>query len=212
MAVEKKVVRTSKGLKEFTYLGCPLTNNRSAWCFRLCVPDVEGHGRCGRLAPHGMKSKIQLGIERHENQKQLELHFEKLERMYLAAPCNRQSEPGIHVSEGEAEIVIPIEEQHLDSGGSVHGSFYFKAMDDAARFSVNSMVADVLVQTKSFNTHLVHPIEAGELIATGRILGVSENQYLAESALSDSEGNEIGRGSGVYVRSAILLSPDIAYE
>ncbi len=212
MITEKKIIRTKKGLKEYTYLGCPLTNNRTAWCFRLCAPDKEGHGRCGRLAPHAMKSKIQLGIERHNAKKKLEAHFEKLERMYLAAPCNADGEPGIRVTEGEAEIVLPIEEQHRRSGGSVHGAVYFQAMDDAASAAVNSMVDDVLVQTMNFSVCLEKPIVAGELVARGRLVDVSEGHYMAEAALADSEGNEIARGNGVYVRSEIALSSDIGYE
>ena len=49
-----------------TYLGCAMTRNRSAWCFRLCIPDGEGNGRCGRLAPHHLRSRIQMSIERHK--------------------------------------------------------------------------------------------------------------------------------------------------
>ena len=52
-----------KDLKEYTYLGCPLTKNRSPWCFRICKPDIDGTGFCGRVAPHGFKSRIQLGID-----------------------------------------------------------------------------------------------------------------------------------------------------
>jgi hypothetical protein len=40
-----------------------MTKNRSPWCFRMCEPDADGAGSCGRLAPHGFKSRIQLGIE-----------------------------------------------------------------------------------------------------------------------------------------------------
>ncbi len=48
-----------------TYLGCPLTRNRSAWCFALCTPDMQGNGRCGRIAPHNLKSETQLSIQRY---------------------------------------------------------------------------------------------------------------------------------------------------
>lgn len=54
---------TRKALKNYTYLGCPMTKNRSAWCFRLCIPDSDGTGFCGRVAPHGITSRIQQGIE-----------------------------------------------------------------------------------------------------------------------------------------------------
>lgn len=59
----RKRVRVRKDLKEYTYLGCPMTNNRTPWCFRMCKPNADGTGFCGRLAPHGFKSRIQQGIE-----------------------------------------------------------------------------------------------------------------------------------------------------
>jgi len=52
-----------KPLKKYTYLGCPLTKNRSPWCFRMCKPNADGTGLCGRVAPHGLKSRVQQGIE-----------------------------------------------------------------------------------------------------------------------------------------------------
>jgi hypothetical protein len=55
-------IKPGKGLKEYTYLGCPLTKNRSAWCFRLCAPNTIGNGRCGRVAPHSLTSRIQQSI------------------------------------------------------------------------------------------------------------------------------------------------------
>jgi hypothetical protein len=58
-----KRVKIRKNLREFTYRGCPLTKNRSPWCFRMCQPNADGTGFCGRVAPHGFKSHIQQGIE-----------------------------------------------------------------------------------------------------------------------------------------------------
>ena len=58
-----KRVNIRRNLKEYTYLGCPMTKNRTPWCFRMCKPNAEGTGLCGRLAPHGFKSHIQQGIE-----------------------------------------------------------------------------------------------------------------------------------------------------
>lgn len=60
---DSKRVNIRKDLKEYTYLGCPLTNNRTPWCFRTCNPNADGTGFCGRVAPHGFKSRIQQGIE-----------------------------------------------------------------------------------------------------------------------------------------------------
>jgi len=59
----RKRVNTRKGMKAYTYRGCPMTNNRTPWCFNLCTPNADGIGFCGRVAPFGFKSRIQQGIE-----------------------------------------------------------------------------------------------------------------------------------------------------
>ncbi len=64
-----KKVSIRKGLKQYTYLGCPMTRNRSPWCFRMCQPNADGTGFCGRVAPHGFKSRIQQGIEDHKKRR-----------------------------------------------------------------------------------------------------------------------------------------------
>jgi len=61
--------KTYKGLKEHTYLGCAVTRNRTAWCYRICPPDKKGIGRCGRIAPHSLRSTIQVAIEKYKQNK-----------------------------------------------------------------------------------------------------------------------------------------------
>lgn len=211
IVAKKKKIRTRRGLKEYTYLGCPLTRNNSAWCYRLCQPDAQGHGRCGRLAPHGLKSRIQQSIEDH-GKKLLAEHCEKLEHMYLTAPCNAIYDPGIDVAEGKTEIIIPVQETFFHAAGAVHNAVYFKALDDAAFLAVNSVVRDCLVLTANFNTYLSRPIDSGRIIARGIFMGQSDNQFYAESVLTNSEGNELGRGNGMFLKSEIPLAPEIGYE
>ncbi len=67
MKTLKKKRKSSKGLIKQNHLGCPLTLNRSFWCFGLCIPDSENRGHCGRIAPHGLKGRTQLAIEGHKN-------------------------------------------------------------------------------------------------------------------------------------------------
>ena len=59
-------------------------------------------------------------------------HFRRLERMYLAAPCNKIYRPQITIREGEAEVASDVGPHLHHAGDAVHGSSYFKAMDDAA--------------------------------------------------------------------------------
>ena len=74
MDTNNKRLKTIRGLKEYTYLGCPLTHSKSAWCYRICTPDSEGNGPCGRLAPHTLKSYLQQCIEDHKK-KQVKVYF-----------------------------------------------------------------------------------------------------------------------------------------
>ncbi len=132
-------------------------------------------------------------------------HYRRLEALYRSAPCNRYYAPRIAVSEGRAEIVIPVREDFFHAAGAVHGSTYFKALDDAAFFAANSLVAGVFVLTASFNLYLTRPISDGEMRAAGEVVHRSRSRLIAESVLFDSEGREIARGSGVFVRSKIPL-------
>lgn len=48
-------------LREFTVLRCPANGHQVSWCRGLCEP-VDGHGACGRLAPHAMVGRTQAAI------------------------------------------------------------------------------------------------------------------------------------------------------
>lgn len=41
--------------------GCPLTRNRSNWCFALCQPK-QGIGACGRAAPYAVSGRTRDAI------------------------------------------------------------------------------------------------------------------------------------------------------
>ena len=98
------------------------------------------------------------------------------------------------------------------SGGAAHGSVYFKAIDDAAFFAVNSLVEDVFVLTVNLNVYLTRPISHGEMRAVGKVVFSSKNLFVADARITDSKGREIGRGSGMFTRSKIKLNPEIGYK
>jgi uncharacterized protein (TIGR00369 family) len=141
-----------------------------------------------------------------------EEHFRKLERMYGKAPCNEYYSPKLTISKGSTVLVIPVQRKFHHSVDAVHGSVYFKALDDAGFFAVNSLVEDVFVLTVSFSIHLLRPVASGDMKAIGKVVQASKNMFIAEATLTNSEGEEIARGIGTYVRSKAPLSPDIGYE
>jgi uncharacterized protein (TIGR00369 family) len=140
-----------------------------------------------------------------------EEHYRRLERMYASAPVNNYFAPSMHVSKGQAEVTIAARPDFFHAAHAVHGLVYFKLLDDAAFFAVNSLVRDVFVLTVSFNIYLTRPVSAGELKATGRVVHRSQRLFIAESELLNAEGQEIARGSGTFMRSTIALAPELGY-
>ncbi len=135
-----------------------------------------------------------------------DLHFIALQNMYLAAPINAFYLPDIRISEGEATIEIEVSEKHFHSAEAVHGSVYFKLLDDAAFFAANSLERKMFVLTTSFTTHFTRPVSRGRLRAVGRVVSRNRLQFIAEAVATDSAGREVGRGSGVFVRSKMPLA------
>lgn len=138
-------------------------------------------------------------------------HHRKLERLYLAAPINAYYQPTIHITDGAAQVSIAVRPEFYHAARAVHGSVYFKALDDASFFAVNSVVDDVLVLTASFNIYLMRPISDGTLTAEGRLVHRSRRIYLAEAQLLDADGKQIAWGSGSFMRSQIPLNADVGY-
>jgi len=132
--------------------------------------------------------------------------------MYASAPTNKYHGPTMRVSEGRAEVTIPVRRDFFHAAGAAHGYLYFKALDDAAFFAVNSLLDDVFALTVSFNLYLTRPISEGEMRATGRVVHRSHRLFIAEAEVVDSDGREIARGSGTFMPSTIPLSPDVGYE
>jgi uncharacterized protein (TIGR00369 family) len=141
-----------------------------------------------------------------------EEHYRKLENMYHNARCNEYYSPQLVVESGSARLEIPVKEDFYHAAGAVHGSVYFKALDDVAYFSVNSLVENVFVLTTSFNILLTRPVSSGILFAVGKVLEETSNRFTAESILYNSENKVIARGKGNFVRSTVELSPDIGYR
>jgi uncharacterized protein (TIGR00369 family) len=140
-----------------------------------------------------------------------EAHYRSLETMYKAAPVNAFYLPEIYVADAESEISIEVSEKLFHSARAVHGSVYFKMLDDAAFFAANSLEPDYFVLTTSFTTYLMRPVSEGRLRSVGKVVNRTKTQFIAESVVYDSAGNEIGRGNGVFVRSKMRLSDAMGY-
>jgi len=141
-------------------------------------------------------------------------HFLKLQNMYAVANVNtafyETTECNIELE--KATISLIISDKYFHALGAIHGSVYFKLLDDSAFLAVNSIVTDVFLLTTSFNTNIIRPANRGKITAIGKVRYKSKNTFVSESTLYNEAGKEIALGTGNFVKSKIALSPDIGYK
>jgi uncharacterized protein (TIGR00369 family) len=138
-------------------------------------------------------------------------HFRRLERMYYSAPINKFFQPTIRISEAHAEIALTVRPDFFHAAHALHGSVYFKSLDDAAFFAVSSVVLDVFIVTVTYNVVLLRPVTDGLITAFGRVVHSARNLMVAEAELRDSANKPLARGSGTFMRSTTALGPEVGY-
>jgi uncharacterized protein (TIGR00369 family) len=141
------------------------------------------------------------------------VHHRKLERMYLNANLNTMiyDSTTCRITHESAEIGLDITKKYFHALGAIHGSVYFKLLDDAAFFAVSSIVEDAFVLTSSFHINLIRPVSKGRISAVGQVISKSKSIFMAESSLYNEAGKKIAFGTGNFVKSKINLTPEIGY-
>lgn len=136
-----------------------------------------------------------------------ELHYRALEQLYASAPVNALFDSRLEiVGEGRSRLTFSVTEASYHAAGAAHGTIYFKMLDDAAFYAANTLATDRFLLTTSFNLHFTKPVRKGKVIAEGKWVSGRKRVFVAESRLVDEEGDEIGRGTGTFMRSRIALS------
>ncbi|WP_174214228.1 PaaI family thioesterase [Erythrobacter sp. KY5] len=134
-------------------------------------------------------------------------HYRALERLYESAPINDKFASRLEIrGEGLSRLTFSITQDVYHAAGAAHGTIYFKMLDDAAFYAANTLATDRFLLTTSFNLHFTKPVRVGEVVAEGRWVSGRRRVFVAESRLIDTEGDEIGRGTGTFMRSRIALS------
>ena len=136
-----------------------------------------------------------------------QLHYRALERLYASAPVNALFASRLQITgEGRSRIAFEVTRDVFHAAGAAHGTIYFKMLDDAAFYAANSLATDRFLLTTSFNLHFTKPVREGEVVAEGRWVSGRKRVFVAEARLVDGDGEEIGRGTGTFMRSRIALS------
>lgn len=136
-----------------------------------------------------------------------QMHWRALESLYASAPVNSLFKSKLEiVGEGLSRITFDVDESVFHAAGAAHGTIYFKMLDDASFYAANTMVSDRFLLTTSFNLHFARPIKGGRVIAEGKWISGRRRVLIGEARLVDEEGEEVGRGTGTFMRSQIKLS------
>ena len=61
MGLIKRKKRPARPPRPYTTLRCVVAGHQVTLCRAICRP-IDGHGLCGRPAPHGLKGRTQLAI------------------------------------------------------------------------------------------------------------------------------------------------------
>ena len=137
-------------------------------------------------------------------------HFRALERMYVTGPINQFFRPAISIRQGTAEVRMALRPDMHHAASAAHGSVYFKMLDDAAFFSVQSLETDVFVLTVSFQVYLLAPVVEGEMVSSGKVVHQTKRLFIADSVI-EVDGKTVARGSGSFMRSKIQLNERVGY-
>lgn len=140
----------------------------------------------------------------------LKQHYLFLEQMYLQAPIVKALYPEttIGLGHGESVIQFPVRQDLFHAGGSLHGSVYFRMLDDAAYFAASSLEFTFLLLTADFQLRFLRPVTEGMLKAEGRLIegGPDTSFYTAKAELFTADGKIAATAKGRFMRSKKRLS------
>lgn len=138
-------------------------------------------------------------------------HFIRLERLYRSAPIHELFEEfEFSLGTGTCEIQTSVGEGLFHGAGSLHGSIYFKLMDDSAYFAAMTVEKEYFIVTTQASIQLLRPVIAGDIIAKSRLIAQKEKEYTAEAELW-SRNKLVGKGQFEFRRSKKALSEIEAY-
>ena len=139
-------------------------------------------------------------------------HYRKLERMYHNAPINQLYKNELTVFNKTASIKWEVQESFFHAANSLHGSIYFKLLDDAAYFAAASMVKDVFIVTSNFTINLFRPVTSGVITSKGEIVSLTRNLIVAKSILVNEKGKLVAEGTGNFMKGSVSLTETLGYQ
>lgn len=178
-----------------------------------------GYQKMHRLALLSRSTKSGLAGVRNfciimqDNQENQEKHHELLKKVYAAAPIGGLINDHVISFDSKGDTTVSgfiAQKKHCHTMGSLHGSCYFKLLDDAAFFAAQARSHELFVLTLNFNMTMMRPVLVGETLrCDGRVTSASKSVIVAEASLyltkargaaASEEDVLVASGTGTFVR------------
>jgi uncharacterized protein (TIGR00369 family) len=135
-----------------------------------------------------------------------EEHYRALMGMLPLAPINALYRPrNLVVRAGEASLEMPVLPQFFNGGRILHGSAYFKGLDEAAWFAAHSLAEDVAYATTSFTTYFLRSVSSGALQVRARVVSASRNLIVVQADMYNDGDKPVAHGVGTFQPTAVPL-------
>ena len=102
-------------------------------------------------------------------------------------------------------------ENHFHAAGALHGSVFFKMLDDAAFFAAQAKETTYFINTVSFDVKFFRKHTVGLLTAVGKLEAATRQHFVASAQITNEKGKLIASGSGVFLKTQVKLEEVEAY-
>jgi len=130
----------------------------------------------------------------------------------LAAPLTKMFPPEMLIEHGKASISIMVKEDYFHIAAGLHGSVYFKLLDDASAFAAYSIIDDCFAYTANFNINFTEPVSKGKITAVGVIVRHEGKKLFTTSKLYNEDGLEIANAEGLFIQSSTRFMDLASYR
>lgn len=131
-------------------------------------------------------------------------HFARLINLFATAPVQQIfAGSSMQLEEGVCRIQFPVTPSLFHGAGALHGSAYFKLLDDAAYFAAATASPTYFLLTAKFDIKLLRPVHEGLLTAVGNLESVTERVLTASARLLNESGQPVATGTGQFAFSTI---------
>ena len=128
------------------------------------------------------------------------MDIDKLISDYLDHPMHKDLRLNLTYKKGVAKLVLDVMPQNLNLVGILHGSFFFKLMDDACFFSIMTINNVLFVATSNFSVTYFRPVLKGKITATASVIESSDFKYFCQCIIVNEFDDKIASGSGTFIK------------